>query len=37
MTAKSEYPYQSLNPKLKLGKQMNSLADYAKHISSEFI
>ena len=37
MTTKSEHPYQSLSPKLKLAKQKNSLADYAKHISSEFV
>ena len=27
----------SLFPKLKIGKQMNALADYAKHISSELV
>ena len=29
--------YQCLNPKLKNGKQMNVLADYAKHISSKLV
>ena len=30
-----ENPYQRLNPKLKIGKQINALADYAKPISRE--
>ena len=30
----SEHPYQRLNPKLKIGKQINALADYAKHKSN---
>ena len=35
MATKSEDPYQRLNAKLKIGKQMNALADYAKRIFSE--
>ena len=36
-TIKSLHPYQRLNRKLKIGRQTNALADYAKRISSELV
>ena len=35
MTIKSQHHYQGLNPKLKIGQQINALANYATSISSE--
>ena len=37
MTTKSWYPYQRLSPKLNIGKQINALADYVKHVSNELV
>ena len=37
MTTKSQHLYHRINPKLENGKQINALADYAKHISSELV
>ena len=36
-TTESYHPYQLLNPKLKIGKQMNALADYAKRVPSQLV
>ena len=39
MTTKSQHPYQRLNPelKIKIEKQTNTLADYAKRLSSVLV
>ena len=36
-TTESYHPYQRFNPKLKIGKQMNTLADYAKRVPSDLV
>ena len=36
-TTESYHPYQRFNPKLKIGKHMNTLADYAKRVPSDLV